>query len=132
MVAKVSFVEKVITTGQRWMQFLITSGTIIGGTTLMTWGMLTFAMDTKFVTDEEFGKFKEEVTASVARIETSTQTSLDDAVMDLKCEALRQRAAELETTATFKESVGQSAALERSLRQNIMDGDGMSRCLGRY
>ena len=106
----------VLSTYQRWMQFAITTGTIVVSTGAFVWAMMVYALDEQYVRIEDFETFKEEIEGSISRVESSTQLVVKTAVSDLQCDLMRSELNDLEATILYKNDHGIPAGLDQVLR----------------
>lgn len=99
--------EASVTIAQRWMQFLVTSGTIVVSTVGCVWAVMVYALDNEYVQIEDFDEFKHEVKLEIREV-----------VGGVNCQSIINEIESLNITITFKEKAQEDAALERLLRDN--------------
>lgn len=109
--------EKGITLIQRWMQFAVTTATIVVSTVGCVWAVMVYALDNEYVQVEDFDKFKKEI-----------KVEMRSAISDVHCASIRQKIMELNTVITFKTQSGADPALERLLRENQIEALEVSHC----
>ena len=100
-----------MTASQRWSQWAVTTGTIVG----LTWAAMVFALDTQYVQVEHFDKFKAEIKRDIDGVNSNIEISMQRAVTSVQCLSMEQELQQLETTRLYKRQRQESTELENML-----------------
>ena len=120
-----------ISTTQRWMQFLLTTSTIVVSTGAFVWAMMVYALDAEYVQLEDFDAFKREIKQDIHEVKEANQNIVGDAVSQLQCDLLRGELDDLDATILYKRDHKIPTGLDEVLRdQKLRALQGRSDCNG--
>ena len=120
-----------ISVAQRWMQFLITTTTIVISTGTMVWAVMVYALDSEYVQIEDFETFKQEIKTELEVNRSSTQRVVDRAVATLQCDLLRSELNDLDATILYKTDHSIPSGLDTVLRdQKLRELQSRTDCNG--
>jgi hypothetical protein len=106
-----------ISAAQRWMQFLITTSTIVVSTGAFVWAMMVYALDEEYVQIEDFEEFRAEVKRDIQAVGGENRQALSAAVSNLQCDLMRSELDDLDVTILYKDDHGIPSGLDKVVRE---------------
>ena len=116
---------------EKVLSLLYTTGGIVAATGMAAWGMMTWAMDDRYVEQSEFEEQIQQIDQRFDESDQNTQEAVVEAVSNIQCDDLRSELDDLDATILYKRDHKIPTGLDEVLRdQKLRALQGRSDCNG--